>query len=152
MLHRGYWLFEFLPISNLIYKGPARYAHAYLDTETDEMDATYFLEYHTEIIHRAREDLGKYIRRKQREAAEARRVFSADGGLNHRQQALLLHAVNHPDAVYTIESHQNSHGVAYATARSDLLTLVSNGYLAQRKVGKRLTFSPGQGLAGLPPR
>ena len=55
-----------------------------------------------------------------------------DTSLNHRQIALLSHAVRHPGHAYTIRSHQRSHAVAYATARADLLELAGLGLLERR--------------------
>ena len=52
-------------------------------------------------------------------------------GLNYRQSALLSHAVRESDTVYTAKSHQKSHGVAYNTARADLMDLVKRGFLVQ---------------------
>ena len=148
MLRRGYWLFEFLPISRLIYKSPGQYGRAYLYTETDDFDATYFVVYHARIVSQARRDLAEYIKSKQVELATARVRFSTDPGLNDRQHALLMHATEHPNSRYTIESHQNSHRVAYATARADLMALVDAGYLAMKKVGKRFVFTPSEKLSG----
>lgn len=147
MLRAGYWLFELLPISRLIYKSPARYGQAYLYTETDGFDATYFLVYHARIVRQARLELRDYLREKQREMAEARDLFKRDSDLNHRQNELLLHAVQHADAIYTIEGHQRSQGVAYATARADLLSLVDRGYLAMTKSGVRMEFTPAKKIA-----
>ena len=60
--------------------------------------------------------------------------------LNHRQVALLSHAMKHPGHGYTMESHRRSHRVAYQTARSDLLTLVALNHLEQRKRGRAFHF------------
>ena len=152
MLRRGYWLFEYLPISRLIYKSPAKYGRAFLYTETDDLDATYFLVYNARIISRARGELREYLRDKRRTLAQARLMLARDRSLNHRQHALLMHAMTHPDSIYTIQSHQNSHRVAYGTARSDLLRLVEEGYLIQRTVGSRYVFTPAPTMEELPGR
>ncbi|HEY8385190.1 MAG TPA: hypothetical protein VIK82_03125 [Porticoccaceae bacterium] len=55
---------------------------------------------------------------------------------------MLAHALKHPTAVYSIESHQRSHKVVYATARADLLKLVQAGALQQSKVGRAMRFRP----------
>jgi len=68
-------------------------------------------------------------------------------GLNHRQVALLGHALRHPGAEYTIESHRTSHDVVYQTARTDLLDLADRGLLRKRKRGRRYVFSTPAGLA-----
>ena len=62
--------------------------------------------------------------------------------LNHRQQALIVHALRHPQQRYTFKSHQMSHNVVYQTARTDLLDLQQRGLLASRKVGRTWHFKP----------
>ena len=54
-------------------------------------------------------------------AALQRRLEGTDG-LNHRQLALLRHALRHAGFRYTVLSHQSSHGVSNQTARSDLVS------------------------------
>lgn len=142
MLRDGYWLFEYLPISRLIYRCPAKYARAFLYTETDEFDATYFLMFKIQIIARARQDLRKYIREKMAQIAQARRLFSSDRRLNHRQREVILQAAKNPDRHFTIADHQSRHSIAYGTARSDLLNLAEWGYLNQTLSGKRYEYIP----------
>ena len=62
------------------------------------------------------------------------------GALNHRQQALVSHALRHPDTRYTIESHRVSHNVTYETARTDLLNLRDKGLFDGAKKGKTWMF------------
>ena len=59
---------------------------------------------------------------------------------NHRQLSLLSHATQHPGAEYSIKSHQESHRVAYATARADLFELENKKLLEKQKLGKKLMF------------
>lgn len=141
MLHQGYWLFEFLSISRLIKKSPSKYERAFLYVETDHFDLTYFLEYHTKIIARARKELRVYLANKQRETQAARRAFQMES-VNDRQRALLMRALDNPNADYTIESHQTINGISYYAARSDLLGLEQQGFLAKRKESKKFVFSP----------
>ena len=140
MLRERYWLFEFVSISRVLKEAYAQYARAYLYTETDENDLTYFLLFHLDVIDRALDEVQAYIRRKAKELRETRAVLHPASDLNHRQIALLRHALQHPDAVYTIRSHQTSHGVVYQTARTDLLGLAQSGLLVQGQEGRKLTF------------
>jgi Fic family protein len=43
MLKHGYWLFEYVSISKAILQAPIQYGTAFLHTESDENDLTYFL-------------------------------------------------------------------------------------------------------------
>ncbi len=146
VLNAGYWLFEFLPISRLILNSPGRYGRAFLYTETDDDDVTYFINYNLDIISKARAELRSYLAKKQREIADARVVFEADDNLNHRQRALLLHAMRHPDGTYTIEGHRASHGIVYQTARADLLALADLGFLRRHTGGRAYVFTAGPRL------
>ena len=140
MLREGYWLFEFVSISSVLTKAYAKYARAYLYTETDENDLTYFLLFHLDVIDQALDSVQAYIRRKAREIRETKAVLHPDAGLNPRQIALLRHALQHPGAAYTFTSHKTSHGVVYQTARTDLLTLADRGLLTTTRAGRKYVF------------
>lgn len=140
----GYWLMEYLSISRLLLKAPAQYARAYLHTETDDNDATYFIAYHLEVIQKAIHALHEYLERKIREQRGAenllRRAPALANQLNHRQFALLSHAMRHAGHGYTVKSHERSHRVTTQTARTDLLKLAELGLLEQRKRGRAFVF------------
>ena len=142
MLHHGYWLFEFLTISPLLKKSPGRYAKAFLYTETDENDLTYFILHQLDVISKARDALDAYIARKTRQQSVVDAKLRGQVPLNHRQVALLSHAVRHPAHRYNITSHQTRHGVAYQTARTDLFGLHDKGLMTRSKVGKTFYFTP----------
>lgn len=67
MLSQGYWLTEYLTISNILTKAPAKYARSFLYTETDGGDVTYFILYNLKVITRAIDELNRYLRRKMAE-------------------------------------------------------------------------------------
>lgn len=144
MARSGYWLCEYLSISSIIKKAPARYSRVFLYTETDDNDTTYFILNQLEVVIRAIEELHKYLERKQVEVREAADMIRRSERLrdifNHRQLALLSHALKHPHAEYTIESHRASHNVTYPTARADLLRLAREKVLDQYKEGRAFTF------------
>jgi Fic family protein len=142
MLNSGFWLFEFISISNILVKAPSQYARAFLFTETDDNDLNYFILHQAEVIRRAIEALHTYIDQKRGETKTAESRLRVLRQLNHRQQALITHALRHPSQEYTIESHRGSHGVAYATARADLLELANMKLLTQSSRGKCMVFEP----------
>ena len=140
MLHSGYWMFEFISISHFLRKAPVQYGMAFLYAETDENDLTYFIIHQAEIIRRALKELHDYVARKSSETRSCLDALQKYPELNHRQQALISHAVRHPGFVYNIAGHKTRQGITYATARSDLLRLVQSGLFKQRKVGKAFVF------------
>jgi Fic family protein len=146
MLRQGYWLFEYVSISQIIIRGPSRYGEAFLYTETDENDLTYFIIYHLEIINRSIEELHRYIERRGKELRALDVSLRGMAELNHRQRDLIRHALRNPGFPYTIESHRVSHDVVYETARTDLLDLEARGLLRKRKRGRALVFIPVENL------
>lgn len=140
MLRQGYWLFEFVSISEILVKAPAKYARSFLFTETDENDATYFLLYQCEVIRRAIASLHDYIETKSKEVRETEALLRGATGLNHRQQALIAHALRKPGTRYTIEGHRRSHAIVYETARYDLMDLARLGLLELRKMRRAFVF------------
>lgn len=146
MAQRGYWLIEFVSISRVIKKAPAQYVRAYLYAETDESDTTYFLLHQLRALNEAIVDLHAYLHRKVEELRNTQELLERSPALhkrlNHRQLALLDHALKHPRFVYKIDRHQSSHHVTYQTARTDLLDLVEMGLLEKSTVGRTFIFVP----------
>jgi Fic family protein len=134
----------YVSISRLLKQAPAHYSRAYLHTETDANDATYFIIHQLGVIEQAIAALYEYLGRKAAEQRSAENLLRPASGLsedlNHRQVALLSHALRHPGEDYTVESHRRSHRVTTQTARTDLLRLTERGLLEQRKRGRAFVF------------
>ncbi len=148
MLRSGYWLAEYISISSILRKAPAKYARSYLYTETDTNDLTYFIIYQLEVIRRAIKSLRRYLTRKSDEIAELERTMRGVPGLNHRQFAILSNALRDPDTYFTFAGQKRLHQVAYQSARTDLLGLEALGLLKKTQVGRTFEFWPVDGLEG----
>lgn len=145
MLRREYWLTEYLSISRILREGPSKYYRAFLKTETDEGDLTYFILFHLEVIHRAIEELYQRVVQQMEQMREFEDLVASKKH-NFRQMALLKNAVMNSGALYTYQSHARSHGVSFQTARTDLLELRKKRLLVMKRVGNRHTFSPADDL------
>lgn len=142
MRKRGYWLVEYLPISRILQQAPAQYARAFLETETDGGDTTYFILHQLSVIERAIDDMHRYLRRKADEIKEVEALIHGNEGFNNRQLSLLSDALRHPDRTYSFKGHAEIHRVTHETARSDLSLLRRRGFLKQRKIGREYVFEP----------
>lgn len=140
----GYWLMEYVSISRLLKLAPAQYGRAYLHSETDDNDTTYFILHQLSVIGRAIEALYEYLARKTDEQRSAEQLLrhapALADQLNYRQVAILTHALKHPGHAYTVESHRRSHRVTLQTARTDLLALAKLKLLEKGKRGRALVF------------
>lgn len=144
MRTRGYWLVEYLSISRILRKAPSKYTTAYVYTETDERDTTYFLLYQLEVIQRAVTELHRYLGKKMADVRSVEQLIKGSTQFNHRQLSLLSDAMRDQGHVYTMHSHSRSHNVTHETARTDLADLAARGLLEKRRAGRRYTFlAPG---------
>ena len=135
LLRKGYWQLEYMSISRIIHKSATQYARAYLHTEYDENDLTYFINYQVKTLDLAFTSLQQYIERKVAEKKQLRSFRQFDQ-LNQRQVAVLQDLITNPDAIWTIREAQNRFGVVYDTARTDLQHLERLGLLDKRREGK----------------
>lgn len=138
VLSKGYWLFQYMSISRKIEKSPAQYARAYLYTEKDANDLTYFINYHIRIIDGALDDLKEYMEKQILEKKRVNKLMQLKGyELNARQMEIVKRISKHPTETITINEIQNMFDVVYETARSDLLDLTEKGFLEKAVVGKK---------------
>ena len=139
LLSQGYWLVEFLSISRIIIKSPAQYARAYLYTEYDENDLTYFIDFNLKSMELALKELKQYIAKKTEEKKNLFKIIRNED-INERQAEIIKSLINEPDTVLSINEIKGLFGTAYQTARTDLLHLESLGYLSGKLSGKKLLF------------
>jgi len=142
MLHHGYWLCQYVSISEVILRGPIRYARPFLHSETDENDLTYFLLHQLGVVGTALADLHRHVARTRTVHRELEARFLRKADLNRRQISLIAHALDHPHTRYHIKQHMLAEGVVYQTARTDLLGLAQKGLFRQRKIGRKWYFHP----------
>lgn len=116
-----------------------------MHTATDEGDTTYFLLHQLAVIRQAIENLHAYLAHAAKERKNTEQRLAASQALrsqvNHRQVALITHALKHPREKYFVGAHQRTHGVVYQTARTDLLKLASLGLLNQGRSGRAFHFT-----------
>lgn len=149
MRKHGYWLTEYLSISRILRQGPTKYGRSFLLTETDDLDATYFILFQLEVIKRAIDELHGYLKRKVNEVRKVEQALRGAENLNHRQLALLSDAVRRSGKAYTFRSHATTHNVTEETARTDLLHLWRRELLRRRKAGRRYIFEAPANLGEL---
>lgn len=136
LLKNGYCLTEYLSISRLIMKSKAQYAMAYLYTETDENDLTYFINYKLKTMQLAFKSLKEYIERK---ISEKKQVinFQKIKGVNERQAQILQWLHEEPNLLFSVKEIENRLSISNQTARTDLEGLTEKGYLETIELNKK---------------
>lgn len=136
MLKNGYWLTEFLSISQIIKDTKNQYEKSFLYSEIDENDLTYFISYHIKAMEKAFERLKIYINQKQKEVKQASEFMKIDG-VNDRMAQILKIMNDDGDRILNSKELESRFNVSNFTARSDLKALVNLGFLEIIQVSKQ---------------
>jgi len=136
MLKKGYWLTEYLSISRIIQDTKNQYEKAYLYTESDDNDLSYFITYHIKTMEKAYDALKVYINRKQKEVIQAAK-FMKIPHINERTAQVLKILNDDPDRIFNTKEIESRFNISNFTARSDLKTLVKLGFLEAIQVNKK---------------
>jgi len=139
-LKHHYDLLEYISISRIFVHAPAQYSRAYLLTETDSNDMTYFIDFNIHIISQALEELKGYIVQKKKEESLSLQLVEQIPDLSFRQAEILRDFIKHPTRYYGISEIAGKFKVSLPTARTDLLLLEEKGKLKKYQDGKRQVF------------
>ena len=136
MIKKGYWLTEYLSISRIIYTNKKSYEKAFLYTENDDNDLSYFIQYHLNVMKKAFEDLKKYLQRKIDEQQNIHR-FIGVLNTNDRQRYVFKVIMENKHIIITPKELASQFDITTRTARTDLQELVKMGYLKITNINKR---------------
>lgn len=143
MLKRGYWAFSYLSLSERILKSPGQYAMAYVNSEQDDHDLNYFIQYNVEKLKLAREDLRNFLNAKLTESRQRKKIAQGNHGLNVRQIQLLQSLHQEEASQTSVAIHLNFNpDIGYVTAVTDLKQLVAKGFLRKQKTGRKVVYLP----------
>ena len=142
LLRKGYWTFMYLPISTVIKKAPVQYAMAYIYSEQDNKDITYFYDFHIKKIIAALEDFKAYIDKKINENKQVDKLIEQDLTLNERQKQLIYYFLSDEKPSTTISSYATLNAIARQTAARDLKELTRIGLVKSKREGKYIRYNP----------
>ncbi|MBU3822087.1 Fic family protein [Flavobacteriaceae bacterium XHP0103] len=136
LLKNGYWLTEYLSLSRVIMKTKVQYEKAYIYTEIDDMDVTYFIHYQVKVLIRAFEELKTYVAKKKKEQANLSKFLKIKG-FNERQAIILQKIEEDSNRFFTVKEIENTFSVTNQTARTDIEELVKKGFLKKIAINKK---------------
>lgn len=146
LLRKNYWTFMYLPISLVIKRAPVQYAMAYIYSEQDSYDATYFFDFHIRKIMQALNDFNEYVSTKILENKEIDKIVSKDTHLTDRQKHLLHYLISENNAQTTITSHAALNNISRQTAAKDIKGLEVAGLVTGNREGKYIKYRVTQKL------
>jgi Fic family protein len=137
---KGYWAFAYLPISKIIKKSPVQYIMAYVYTEQDDNDLTYFIDYNFKKIKLALADFIEYLENQSKDNLQMKKKCEEKYDLNMRQVQLLQYLYGDPDERTSLMAHMNINQISRMTANRDLQDLFKKGFLTSRRQGKFMHY------------
>lgn len=140
LIKKGYWAFMYLPISKVIKLAPKQYIMAYVYSEQDDNDLTYFIDYNIKKIKLAVKEFEEYLAKQSKGNVQMKKNSEAKYGLNIRQIQLLQYLHGDSDERTSLKTHMNINQVAKMTAHKDLKDLVKKGLLVHKKQGKNVYY------------
>lgn len=141
LLREGYWAMQYLPISLAMKEAPMQYGMAYVYSEQDDYDFTYFYDFHMRKLMYALNNFKAYLQRKMDENKNIEGLFQSRFDLNPRQIQALHYLLTKGDGFYiNPSSYEALSGVSRTTAISDLKAIEKMGLVLSKKVGKYVRY------------
>jgi len=147
ILKSGYKSFKYLVISRILKEKPAQYARAYLYSEYDNNDLTYFINFNLDVILESIKRFDEFVENKKAENKKTADLIEQDIELNFRQRSIMKTFIKDKN-IRNIEYFKNTLNVAYETTRKDLDFLVKKGFLVKNKRIKQFVYSLSNKLKG----
>ena len=136
LLKNGYWLTEYLSISRVILKTKTQYEKAYIYSEIDEMNVSYFIHYQVKVLTQAFEDLKNYLSKKKKEENKLNKYLKVSN-INDRQAQILYWIEEDANRYFSVKEIENVFSVTNQTARTDIEELVTQDYLKKVSINKK---------------
>jgi Fic family protein len=146
LLRKGYWAFAFLPISLVIKSSPAQYGEAYILSEQDDNNLTYFIDYNLRKILQSVENFKEYMKKKTQEnegfKMSVDEVLRKNKSLNQRQVEVLINFNTNSEKRLNVSAYVNLYKVTKATAIKDLKGLLELKFVESERIGKNVFYIP----------
>jgi Fic family protein len=125
-----------------------QYLNAYLYSEQDHNDLTYFLVYIANKTKQAFKIFEEYVDKKK---DKQKTIFTelSHLRLNERQNKLIAYFLQNPKSYTNNSIHKNYYGIAIDTAKKDLEELLKKWFLTKEKQGLYVNYFPLPNLAEL---
>jgi Fic family protein len=143
MFKNDFSAFRYIAISILLRNAPLKYGRSYLNTEADELDLTYFIDFQCSVILRAVSSFTEAYRKSLAYADTFDRWLMASGffdQLTEKQRTVYQVAKSGMAKEFTAVNVKENLGCSYNTASATLNGLVALKVFEKRKMGREWVF------------
>ena len=143
MFKNDFSAFRYIAISILLRNAPVKYGRSYLNTEADDLDLTYFIDFQCSVILRAVSSFTEAYRKSLAYADTFDRWLMASGffdQLTEKQRTVYQVAKSGMAKEFTAVNVKENLGCSYNTASATLNGLVALKVFEKRKMGREWVF------------
>jgi Fic family protein len=143
MFKNDFSAFRYIAISILLRNAPLKYGRSYLNTEADDLDLTYFIDFQCTVILRAVSSFTEAYRKSLAYAETFDRWLMASGffdQLTEKQRTVYQVAKSGMAKEFTAVNVKENLGCSYNTASATLNGLVALKVFEKRKMGREWVF------------
>ena len=141
LIKKWYWGFSFIPVSKAINNSKKQYWDAYIYSEQDNNDLTYFLVYIANKVIQSMDEFHLYVQEK----IEKQKTINTELShlwINDRQKKLIAYFLENPKSYTNMTIHKNYNTVALDTSRRDLQDLLDRWFIYKEKQWKYVNYFP----------
>lgn len=143
MFKNDFSAFRYIAISVLLRNAPVKYGRSYLNTEADDLDLTYFIDFQCLVVLRAVSSFTEAYRESLVNAESLDRWLSESGffeRLSGKQRAVYQVARSGMAKEFTAVNVKENLGCSYNTASATLNGLVDLALFEKRKLGREWVY------------
>lgn len=143
MFKNDFSAFRYIAISVLLRNAPVKYGRSYLNTEADDLDLTYFIDFQCLVVLRAVSSFTEAYRKSLVNAESLDRWLSESGffeRLSGKQLAVYQVARSGMAKEFTAVNVKENLGCSYNTASATLNGLVDLALFEKRKLGREWVY------------
>lgn len=130
LLHKyDYGLATYIPLSTVIKRAPIQYSDAYVYSEQDDNDFTYFYDYHMKKLKVALDDFLNYVEKQRNENLHIDTLLESYAILNSRQKQIMHYLLSNQHHRVSMTSHATLNKISIGTALADLKHLQQVGLI-----------------------
>ncbi len=139
LLKKKYTIMEYTSISRIMKNSIKKYGLAYMYSETDENDLTYFIKYNLECVNKSIDELKKYVSKKMKEHISVRETMNIDSNLTTGEMMILG---DYSKDIFSIREISSRYSISYQSARNHVMHLLDEKLIkASSKNRKTVMYS-----------
>jgi Fic family protein len=140
LLKNGYEFSKYFSISKVLPERREKYYSTIKDCEDGDSDITYFIDFYSNLLLEAVNDIGEKHRVQYSRSVVERLLEENNLFLNDRQMRTIKSSFKNTNKHLDLNDYRKRHKVTYETSRKDMACMVELGIYRRIKTGKKYVY------------